>query len=119
MTVSRSSKDAGGALRWTHWTPIAPCRAPQWRYWWKGLRSLPVVFVDKATEAVVAHDRPSGSCEAEWWSALGYSKVEAAVGSLPVVVIEVGLQHRLEVTLADYKIRSRHSVRTVRTKRSA
>ena len=60
---------------------FAPCRAPPWRYSWKGLRCLPVVFVDEATETIAAHDRPSGSSEGEWRSTLGYSQVEAAVGT--------------------------------------
>ena len=59
----------------------------------EGLRCLPVVFVDKATEAIAAHDRPSGSGDGDWRSALGYSKVETSVGSLPVVMVDVGLQH--------------------------
>jgi hypothetical protein len=63
------------------------------RYLWKGLRSLPVVFVDKATEAVAAHDRPSGSSEADGRSAFGNSQVEAPVRSLLVVVLDVGLQY--------------------------
>jgi len=62
-----------------------------------------MVFVDKATEAVAAYDRPSGVCEADWWSALGYSQIETAVGSLPVVVIEIGLQHGLKVEFGEDK----------------
>src|ERR1019366_6067563 len=69
----------------------------------EGLGGLPVVFVDKATKAVAAHDRPSGSCEADWRSALGCSEVKAAVGTFSVVVIEVGLQDRLEMTFVDNK----------------
>jgi hypothetical protein len=60
-----------------------------------------MVFVDKATEAIPAHDRPSGSGDADWWSALGYSEIEASVGTLLVVMVDVGLQHWLEVALAD------------------
>ena len=52
-----------------------------------------MVFVDKASEAIAAHDRPSGICDGDWRSALWYSQVEAAVGSLPVVMGDVGLQH--------------------------
>ena len=52
-----------------------------------------MVFVDKATEAIAAHDRPSGSCEADWWSALGYPQIEASVGTLLVVMVDVSLQH--------------------------
>jgi hypothetical protein len=52
-----------------------------------------MVFVDKATEAIAAHDRPSGSFEVEWRSALGDSKVETAVGTFSVVVIDIRLQH--------------------------
>ena len=50
--------------------------------------------MDEATEAVAAHDRPSGSGEAEWRSALGYSEIEASVGSLLVVVVDVGPQDK-------------------------
>jgi hypothetical protein len=60
-----------------------------------------MVFVDQATKAVAAHDRPDDIWEPEWRSALGYSQVETTVGSLPVVVIDVDLQHRLEVAFAD------------------
>jgi hypothetical protein len=62
-----------------------------------------MVFVDKATEAIAARDRPSGFHETDWRSALGYSEVETTVGSLLVVVIYVGLQHGLEVPFAEHK----------------
>jgi len=68
----------------------------------KGLRSLPVVFVDKATEAIAAHDRPSGSGEAEWRSALGYSEIEASVRTFSVVVIDIRLQHCPDVAQNAY-----------------
>ena len=66
------------------------------RYSWKCLRRLPMVFVDEATEAIAAHDRSSRFCDGDWRSTLGYSQVEAAVGSLPVVMVDVGLQHCLD-----------------------
>jgi hypothetical protein len=52
-----------------------------------------MVFVDKATEAIAAHDRPSGSGDGDWRSALGYSEIEASVRTLLVVMVEVSLQH--------------------------
>jgi hypothetical protein len=57
-----------------------------------------MIFVDKAT---AAHDRTSGICEAEWRAALGNSQVESAVRTFSVVVIEVRLQHGLEMSFVD------------------
>jgi hypothetical protein len=57
--------------------------------------------VDKATEAVSAHDRPSGSFEVEWRSALGNSEIETAVRTFSVAVIEIRLQHRFEVAFTE------------------
>lgn len=51
-----------------------------------------MVFVDKATEAIAAHDRPGRICDADRLSALRYPQIETTVGSLPVVMIDVGLQ---------------------------
>jgi hypothetical protein len=62
-----------------------------------------MVFVDKATETIAAHDRPSGFCDGDWRSALGYSEVESAVGTFSVVVVDVGVQHGLEVAPAEDK----------------
>jgi hypothetical protein len=62
---------------------------------------------------------PGGFYYAERRSALGYPEVETTVGTLSVVMVDVGPQHRFKVMLAEKKILSVHSVRTVRTKRSA
>jgi len=66
----------------------------------KGLCSLPVVLMDEAAEAIAAHDGAVGVDVPDWWTALGYPKIEPAVWPLLVVVIDVGLQHRLEMTFA-------------------
>jgi hypothetical protein len=91
--VLRSGPRNLGALRQTPELPIRAVSNTAERYSRKGLCSLPVVFVDQATEAIAAHNRPSGFCDAERRSAFRYSQIEAPVGTLSVVVIEVGPQH--------------------------
>ena len=63
----------------------------------KGLRGLPVVFMNEATEAIAAHDRTVGSGLPDWRSAFRDSKIESAMGPLLVVVADIGLQHRFEM----------------------
>jgi hypothetical protein len=101
MAPSRSSKEAGARLNGPPELRFGAVSSTAARHSRKGLRSLPVVFVDKATEAVAAHDRPSGSCDVGWRSALGYSEIETAVGTFSVVVIEIRLQHRFEVAFTE------------------
>jgi len=66
----------------------------------KGLRGLPVVFMNEATEAIAAHDRTVGSGLPDWRSAFRDSKIESAMGPLLVVVADIGLQHRFEMAAA-------------------
>jgi hypothetical protein len=65
---------------------------------WKGLRSLPMVFMNEAAEAIAAHDRTSGFGLPDGRSALWDSKIETAMRPLSVVVVDVRLEHRFEMT---------------------
>jgi hypothetical protein len=56
--------------------------------------------MDEAAEAIAAQDRAVGVDVPDWWPALGYLKFEPAVWPLLVVVIDVGVQHRLEMAFA-------------------
>jgi hypothetical protein len=63
----------------------------------KGLRSLPMVFMDEGAEAIAAHDRTGGFGLPDGIPALGYSKIEAAMRPLVVVVLDVHVEHRFEM----------------------
>ena len=65
-----------------------------------GLRSFSVVLVNQATQEVTTSDRVLDRDRRDDFGSLRRNKVEPTMGSLAVVVLDVGLQHRSKMPLA-------------------
>ena len=65
-----------------------------------GLRRSSVVLVNQATQQIPASDRVVEGGRRDVFRSLRRNKVEPAMGSLAVVVLDVRLQHRAEMSFA-------------------